>query len=148
MSTFDHKDGRLIGTAQLGAPTSHLLQPFPLLSVISVKFDPGGKSSYGKQFSQTPYAILTGSAEPKLTVELSDASEGWAFCEWVGGIGAKPIVVSHVFTRIAVPSQNFLFLGCSLTNGAGYDSDDSKGVVCTLEFMLKDCWKNGKTIYV
>src|SRR5262249_40070126 len=120
MATFDHKDGRLVGTPQFGCPSSHILQPFALLSVENVEFDPGGKGSYGKQFAQVPYATLTGSAEPKLKVSLSDAAEAWDFRNWVGGIGAKPIVLSHVFTRIGIPSQNYLFLGCSLTNGAGY----------------------------
>jgi len=142
--SFDHGDGRLVGTAYTGL---HIGEPFSLLSVISVKFAPGGKSSYGKGFEQTPYAIITGSAEPKLTVELSDGTEGWDFCSWVGGIGAKPLSLSHVFTRLDIPSVNFLFTGASLTDGAGYDSDDSKGVVTTLEFMMKKVLRNGKSIY-
>jgi hypothetical protein len=147
MASFSHKDGRLVMTPQPGAPTKRQLQPFVFKSVIKVSFDPGGKSSYGKGFDQVPYAILTGSAEPKLEIELSDAAEGWDARVWAGGVGAQPLLFSHVFARLGIPPQNFMFKGCSWENGGGYDSDDGAGVVTKISLKLLDAWHQGKSIY-
>jgi hypothetical protein len=149
MSSFDHKNGRLGFFPQVGAPTIRILQPFQFLSVLKVSFDPGGKGKYGNQFSQLPYAVLTGSAEPKLEIELSDASEAWDARIWAGGIGAKPLDFSHVFSRlgIGVP-QNFLFTGACWVNGGGYDSDEGNGVTSKISVMCKDVLQNGVSIYV
>lgn len=147
MATFNHKDGIVTLTPQIGSPSTHILQPFRILSCVKASFDPGGKASYGKQFAQTPYAILTGSAEPKLEFELSDASEVWAARDWIGGVGAGPFIVSHVFRRLLIPTQAFLFLDCKWETGGGYSSDDGAGVTDKISIKLLDCWHNGKTIY-
>lgn len=148
MSSYSHKDGILSITPMPGSPSIHLLQPFRILSCVKASFDPGGKASYGKQFAQTPYAILTGSAEPKLEIELSDATESWQARDWVGGLGAQPFSVSHVFRRLSLPAENFLFLGCCWENGGGYDSDDGSGVTGKISIKLKNCEHNGVSIYV
>ncbi len=81
---FSHQDGVVIITPTEGPNKG---KDFVLLSAPKGEFDPGGKTSYGKGFSQTPIFIAVGSAEPKLSMDLSSGYEGWRVCEHVGGLG-------------------------------------------------------------
>lgn len=147
MGMYSHKDGRLVLLPQIGAPTTKIAQPFLLKAGTKVTFDPGGKASYAKGFAGTPYAIVTGSAEPKLDIDVSDAKEVWDACAWCGGIGAGPITVSHVFSRIGLPTTVFLFIGGVWETGGGYSSDDAAGVADKISFKVLDVWRDGKSIY-
>lgn len=142
--SFSHRDGRRVITPFLGPRAG---QPLVLKSAMKVSFDPGGKTSYGKGIEQTPVFIIRGSAEPKLSIDFSSADEAWAAVQWVNGIGGSTFMFSDVYTRPAFATRSWLFIGCELTTGGGYDSDDANGVAGKLEIALKNALLDGTTIY-
>lgn len=142
--SYSHRDGRRVITPFMGP---HAGQPLVLKSVMKVSFDPGGKTSYGKGCEQTPVYIIRGSVEPKLTFELSSADEAWAAVQWLNGIGGSTFIASDVYQRPGFITRSWAFIGCELTTGGGYDSDDGSGVNGKLEIALKNALLDGKTIY-
>lgn len=141
--SFSHRDGYLTVTPIEGPNKG---KPFRIKSGAKVAFDPGGKASYLKGFEQTPIAIVHGSAEPKLDVDVDSGREAWDVAQWVGGIGGNRFTVSHTFRRPGFRTRSFAFLGAELENGGGYDSDDS-GVKSKLAIKLTDAHVDGVSVY-
>lgn len=142
---YSHRDGYLTITPTAGPNKG---KPKRVKAGEKVAFDPGGKTTYMKQFEQTPLAIIRGAADPKLDIDLSDGSEAWALSQYVGGIGGYDFTVSFVLRR---PGQLFAaawsFENCQLESGGGFDSDDGKGVASKLALKLLDAKLNGVSIY-
>jgi hypothetical protein len=143
--SFSHSDGVVIITPIDGDNEG---KDLVLESAPKGEFDPGGKSSYGKGLSQTPIFIATGSAEPKLSMDLSSGNEGWKVVNHVGGIGnGSRCTISWVFRRDGVPTKRWKFVRAQLTNGGGFSSDEGSGVSGKLEWMLIDARLDGKSVY-
>lgn len=142
--SFSHQDGVCTITPTAGPNKG---KDLVLQSAPKGEFDPGGKTSYGKGFSQTPIFIAVGAAEPKLSMDLSSGNEGWTVVDHVGGVGGYPCTVSWVFRRDGLETKAWRFVNCVLSNGGGFSSDEGSGVSGKLEWMLKDAKLNRKSIY-
>lgn len=144
MSAWSHSDGYVTITPKEGPNRGVDLV---LRAQSKASFDPGGKASYMKGLAVTPIAIVIGNAEPKLSYDVSSAAEAWRVRKHLGGIGVHTFTVSHVFRRPGRVSVAWKFIDCELENGAGFDSDESKGVDSKLEMKLLDAEQDGQSIY-
>lgn len=144
MPAFSHSDGYVTITP-LEGPNRGV--DLVLHSVEKASFDPGGKASYLKGLALTPVAIVHGSAEPKLSYDTSAAGAAWLVRQHVGGIGGYPFTLSHVFRRPGRRTVAWKFAFCELENGAGFESDDSKGVGSKLEMKCLDAEQDGVSVY-
>jgi len=141
---FSHSDLYLTITPTLG-PRRGI--DFPPDAVSKVSFDPGGKSSYMKGLAITPVAIVTGAAEPKLSLEISKAPEAWRISRHVGGLGGYPCTITCVYQRSGMVTVEWKFTNCKLETGGGFDSDDSAGVTSKMDFKLINAYLDGVSIY-
>jgi hypothetical protein len=122
--------------------------PFPLAALKSIELDPGSKRKLVAGSREKPLYVIRGSAEPKLKIDFTDATEYRGAWQSVGGasIGRLPCAISAVLLDIA--TGNFEFWMCTgiVVPAPGFKLDDS-GFSQSVEFMPTDVLFAGQSIY-
>lgn len=152
MSTFNFKDAVLTITPAIQVDLSVAASvvpagdPFRIFSATKVTGDPGGKATYMKGFDVTPLAVLIQTAEGKLTIECSNASEVWSARQSMGGVYST-MIITLSFIREGMIPQTFAFAPATWTNGGLFDGSDGNGWTDKIEVMFTGCTQNQISIY-
>lgn len=152
MASFNFKDGVLTvqrGIIQAVGPVVTVIPagaPFRIFSGTKVTADPGGKTSYMKGFAPNPLAILIATAEGKLDIECSNASEVQAARRAMGGVYSTMIVTLTLSRTFVVPTT-FGFAPATWENGGLFDGSDANGWTDKIAVKFTDATQDNISIY-
>ncbi len=152
MASFNFKDAFLTitpalltssGAAVVAVPAG---APFRIFSATKLTGDPGGKTSYMKGFSAKALAVLIQTAEGKLDIECSNASEVQAARAAIGGVYSSCMVQLTLARTFMVPTT-FLFSPATWENGGLFDGSDSGGWTDKISIKFTDALQDLVSIY-
>lgn len=152
MASFNFKDAFLtITRAIVTAPGVAIASipggaPFRILSATKCSADGGGKTSYQKGFAANPLAILIQTAEGKLDIECSNASEVQAARRAMGGIYSN-VIVSLTLARTFMTPTTFVFNPAVWENGGLFDGSDANGWTDKISLKFTNCTQDNISIY-
>ncbi len=152
MASFNFKDAFLtIQPATVLASGAVLIAlpagaPKRIFSATKVNGDPGGKTSYMKGFAANPLAVLIQTAEGKLEIECSNASEVQAARAAIGGVYSNCIVQLTLARTFMVPTT-FLFSPATWENGGLFDGSDSAGWTDKISIKFTNAYQDLVSIY-
>lgn len=152
MASFNFKDGVLTlqpAIVQAVGPTIQVIPAgaiFRIFSATKVTADPGGKTSYMKGFAVNPLAVLINTAEGKLDIDCSNASEVQSARRAMGGVYST-IIVNLTLTRTFVTPTTFAFKPATWENGGLFDGSDANGWTDKIAIKFTNAFQDNISIY-